>query len=373
VKKALALLLVISIALVVYLPFSLKTSALESKVEDTIINFYDTSYNAWLDVEYYDLSNYLYTDSIQSYNKITSFKECISRWECTIEDGYNDCRAKNPISFGFGDIVNNQDGSVTITVDVSGDNTKVYPYFVYFGENTYTLVYDEGIWKISEHLHDSLWLDEYPATSKVEYAEVKAIDDYESGNIISTTQTSLVEPPDASVNAYPYTSYPYSASRAVTYANYFWNRYNDYFYNEEDENCTNFVSQCISYGFGDTTSYTSATSYMMHNNNSYSNGWFAGSGGGSGPWENVSAHWNYMLSSKSNSNGPRATQITYSSLGTGDVMQIDFDNDGTYDHTVICINGTSQEFAQHSYQDIRYYSDYSGTKRFYRPTSFRQY
>ena len=81
---------------------------------------------------------------------------------------------------------------------------------------------------------------------------------------------------DYSVNANPYTSYAYSKTRAVNYAMEFYNRRNSYFYSTS-RNCTNFVSQCVSYGFGSTTGYTTSTSYRMRNNNNISTGWFAGS------------------------------------------------------------------------------------------------
>ena len=42
------------------------------------------------------------------------------------------------------------------------------------------------------------------------------------------------------------------------------------------------------------------------------------------------------------------TQTTWANLQNGGVMQIDFTSDGTYDHSVICVDKTDQKFAQHS-------------------------
>ncbi len=106
---------------------------------------------------------------------------------------------------------------------------------------------------------------------------------------------------------------------------------------------------------------------------SYSSGWFAGSGEGSGPWEGVTNHWNYMVSSKTDQEGPRVSQTTWANLKNGGVMQIDFDSDGEYTHSVICVDKSNEKFAQHTSNIYRYYDDYGGTKRFYNPTYFRVY
>lgn len=46
-------------------------------------------------------------------------------------------------------------------------------------------------------------------------------------------------------------------------------------------------------------------------------------------------------------------------------MQIDFDGDGVYDHSVICVSKSSGRFAQHSGNHYGNYEDYQGNKRFY--------
>lgn len=81
----------------------------------------------------------------------------------------------------------------------------------------------------------------------------------------------------------------------------------------------------------------------------------------------------YAISSKTNMNGPRVREGSLSRLSAGDVMQIDFDNDGVYTHSTICVDENNRKFAQHTSNTFRYYSDYSGTKRFYEPISFREY
>ncbi len=113
----------------------------------------------------------------------------------------------------------------------------------------------------------------------------------------------------------------------------------------------------------------------MKNNGNYSTGWYGTQWGGSGPWESVNAHWTYMTSTKTNAEGPRVMQINYSQLGLGDVMQLDFDDDGTYEHSVICVQTNPLKFAQNTHDALKLFTQYSSEykKRYYRPTSYRVY
>lgn len=344
-----------------------------SEIENTITEYYNISYDSWLSGKYQDLSDYLYLESNQSYNKITTLKECILRWEHALEqDNFVDPRKRLDITFEFGELQENSDGTVNIVVYLEGDHSEAYPYFVNFGRNEFTLVLDNNLWKISSHEYDGLSLYEYPDTTKVEFDASKVLNEIDTSNStdISIETNSLEE--NVEPCGYPYTSYAYSSSRAVEYANDFCENRNTYFY-KANEDCTNFVSQCVSYGFGSSTSYTSSSSYRMVSGASYTSGWYASSGGGSAAWESVTSHWNYMVSAKTNTTGPRVSQITASSLGNGCVIQIDHTSDGTYDHSVICVDASTQKIAQHSDNRFRFLYDIGGTKRFYKPTSFRVY
>jgi hypothetical protein len=61
-----------------------------------------------------------------------------------------------------------------------------------------------------------------------------------------------------------------------------------------------------------------------------------------------------------------------SSLNNGGIMQIDFDYDNDYDHTVILVNKDSLLFAQHTSNGYRYFHDYTGAKRYFNPSHFRE-
>ena len=165
------------------------------------------------------------------------------------------------------------------------------------------------------------------------------------------------------------TDLQYSSSRAVSYANAFVHNNNPYFYSTT-LNCTNFVSQAVSYRFGSTTGYSSPTSFRMVSG-TYTSGWFAGSGGGSGPWENVTRNWDYMISGKVNLNGPRVNVTNWAGLLDGGVVQIDFNSDGRFDHSAICVNRASGIFAQNTQNTYRFHQEYIGPKRYYNPSFFR--
>lgn len=103
-------------------------------------------------------------------------------------------------------------------------------------------------------------------------------------------------------------------------------------------------------------------------------GWYAGPGGGSRNWENVEAFWSYMTSYKSiDTPGPRVVVVdSINSLDNGGIMQIDYYNDGRFDHTAILVDKITRKFAQHTENCYRYYSDYEGNKRFFNPYYFRE-
>ena len=135
------------------------------------------------------------------------------------------------------------------------------------------------------------------------------------------------------------------------------------------------VDKYIWYGFGanDTTDNI-INKAMMVRGSIYEEGWYAGSGGGSRNWESVDYFWNYMTGYKSiDTSGPRVSVVSsINSLNGGGIMQIDFESDIDYDHTVILVDKSTLKFAQHSWNDYRYFSDYSGSKRYFNPNYFRE-
>lgn len=352
--------------------FATPEKAIPTKEIKTIIeNYYNDSYDMWLNLKIGDLSPYLDLKSIQCYNKFTALNRSIDTWKYSIDKGYyKGKRQKHNINYkyiSFKTIGNDIEVKVNLSGETSG--MPAYPFFVSFGDNIFRLAKVNDKWVIYYHDYNDVFFYEKSRCEKLSYNIETLHTNIDKENTPNTENNS--EELDFTIRSYPHTDHYYSSSRAVSYANKFVNTANSYFYTASLD-CTNFVSQCISYGFGQSTSYSSSSSYRMVSG-SYSNGWFAGSGGGSGPWESVSHHWNYMTSSKTNLDGPRVNSTSLSSLKNGDVMQIDLDSNGTYDHSVICVDTTNKKFAQHSYNGYRYYSQYEGIKRFYHPKYFRVY
>lgn len=349
-----------------------------NEIEDIIKDYYTASYDMWWNLEMGDLSPYLDMEAIQCYNKTITLKSSIMRWKYKIEKGYyKGQRERHEIYYDFQsiDISGNE---AEVRVDLSGETygMPAYPFFISFGENTFKLKKINDTWKIYAHDYDDVCFYEQSKTERLIYGPVslkqRIDEDYSN-----TSPDILTKESEFSLRSYPHTDYSYSSSRAVTYANQFVSSRNTYFYNCGDgsRDCTNFVSQCVSYGLGSTAGYSTSTSYRMVPGAGYMDGWYAGSGGGCGHWEDVEHHWNYMTSDKTNQNGPRVATTTWASLRNGGVMQIDWTSNGSYDHSVICVNKSSEKFAQHSENGYRYYDDYDDgtTLRFYRPRYFREY
>ena len=155
-------------------------------------------------------------------------------------------------------------------------------------------------------------------------------------------------------------SYSYNGEQGRKYADKYHSTNNPYFYvvTTGDGDCTNFVSQCIWAAYGGwTKSDTNAQMQVninsgkrMQARTSYSN-WFAGAGGGGGPWENVTSLWNFATSNKST--GPKATgfnnnatykNIVPSSILTGQVLQFRQGNSGNYRHSAYVSGGVNDSY-----------------------------
>lgn len=125
----------------------------------------------------------------------------------------------------------------------------------------------------------------------------------------------------------------YNRAKAVEYANRWWNSYNpDYRHFEDD--CTNYISQCLFAGGAPMTYGSRASGW-----------WYKGTGGSGDVWSYswTVAHalrW-YLTNSKT---GLTAKEVDSSNqLTLGDVICYDFDGDGRWQHnaivTAIGING----------------------------------
>lgn len=116
-------------------------------------------------------------------------------------------------------------------------------------------------------------------------------------------------------------AYVYDRMKAVQYAEKWWNRFNPAYKSFTDD-CTNFVSQCLHAGGAPMRGYPDRAKgwWMMHNNWSYS-------------WTVAHSFKTYLQYSKT---GLRAKEVSSpQELKYGDVICIDFQGDGRFDHTLI--------------------------------------
>ncbi len=135
---------------------------------------------------------------------------------------------------------------------------------------------------------------------------------------------------------------PYNRERAVAYARRWAYSFNPLFYNFSDigGDCTNFASQCLLAG-GLMMNFTPVFGwyYLSVNNRSPS-------------WAGVNELYDFLINN--DGVGPRAVEIDLSEIENADLIQLDFDNDGSFDHTPIVVDkglGTPDTvlLAAHSY------------------------
>lgn len=116
-------------------------------------------------------------------------------------------------------------------------------------------------------------------------------------------------------------AYVYDRMKAVQYAEKWWNRFNPAYKSFTDD-CTNYISQCLHAGGAPMRGYPDRAKgwWMMHNNWSYS-------------WTVAHSFKTYLQYSKT---GLRAKEVSSpQELKYGDVICIDFQGDGRFDHTLI--------------------------------------
>ncbi|MFN2746798.1 MULTISPECIES: amidase domain-containing protein [Bacillus] len=116
-------------------------------------------------------------------------------------------------------------------------------------------------------------------------------------------------------------AFRYDRLAAVRYAETFWNKRNPAYKNFED-NCTNFISQCLRAGGAPMRGYPNrGTGWWMQNHSwSYS-------------WTVANSLRSFLSRSKA---GLRSVQVKNAAeLTEGDVIFYDFNGDGRFDHSVI--------------------------------------
>ncbi len=118
----------------------------------------------------------------------------------------------------------------------------------------------------------------------------------------------------------------YNRENAVAYARQWAYRRNPDFFDFSDlgGDCTNFASQCIFAGAG-VMNYTPTF------------GWYYVSLNNRAPaWTGVNELYRFLVSNEGA--GPRGQVVDLSKIKNGDIIQLDFSGDGTFDHTPVVVD-----------------------------------
>ncbi|HWI48091.1 MAG TPA: amidase domain-containing protein [Rummeliibacillus sp.] len=142
----------------------------------------------------------------------------------------------------------------------------------------------------------------------------------------------------------------YNRQKAVDYANRWWNNFNPAF-PKFDDDCTNFISQCLLAGGAPMTGYPDRIK-----------GWWLKGGTWSYSWTTANALFWHLQNSKKGLQGKRVS--SESELELGDLIFLDFTGDGRIDHSLIVtsiINGVPYVNAHttNSYHRLWTYEDSS--------------
>lgn len=142
------------------------------------------------------------------------------------------------------------------------------------------------------------------------------------------------------------TRFVYDRREAVRYAERWWNDYNPA-YRKFENNCTNFVSQCLRAGGAPMWGYPNRSKGWWYQNNNWSYSW------------SVAHAFRWYLSGSTY--GLRGQEMkSAKDLSLGDVICYDFDGNGHFQHTTIVVakdeNGMPLVNAQTSNSRMRYWS-----------------
>lgn len=118
----------------------------------------------------------------------------------------------------------------------------------------------------------------------------------------------------------------YNRDKAVEYAKKWALGRNPVFYDytQIGGDCTNFASQVLYAGYGE-----------MNYKPVY--GWYYIDGNRKSPsWTGVNELYNFLTSNRGR--GPRAVEVGIEGIEPGDLVQLDFNGDGRFDHTPVIID-----------------------------------
>ena len=347
----------------------------EEAIKSVIENYYSSSYDMWWNLEMGDLSEYLDMNSIQSYNAAIYLESNIETWKYLIEKEYfKGTRERNDVNFDFEAIdITGNTAEVKVVLSNTTNSAAVYPGFIILGENTFKLTKTQNRWLITEQDHSS-----DPNMYNLPKTEMSVLDLDEIMNRVDSDFSPSKDATDnnSSISSGAFAPMAiqlwYSPSRAVSYANDWYDDYNTtmfataYDANGDIADCTNFVCQCVAYGFGSTTAYDAINSY-----GTLGSIWSRSTTN----WVSASGFWDHATSA-TKTLGVFASIKSLAQCQNGTIMQIDWTSNGSWDHSTICVDAANLLFAQHTGNHIWSYADlaagpYTRTFRFMHPGYLR--
>lgn len=128
----------------------------EKELIQFVEDFYEVQYDAYTELEYMDIEDYLDMSRIQNRNKVIALKKLIIQRKHMDEMKY--CyihKKKYPVEMDILNVnINGDYASLDIDVELIKD--RHYPVFISEGENIFALKKMDGNWKIVNHDYDGL-------------------------------------------------------------------------------------------------------------------------------------------------------------------------------------------------------------------------
>lgn len=336
----------------------------EWSAEQTIAAYFDAHYQSYISMTDIDISGLLDDSQKTNQNLITWLQMLNQRRRllkehdlCYVETEafpyeivYDEQAEDDRMTFWSRRMDDNYDAVYHLRL--RGEAGKAYPpTFALNSQHSIFLKKIDGAWRIVRHYYPGAVRNFYFANGLelLPDEEVLARLDAE---FAPADPIEPLEVPDGARR--------YDAEKSVEYALTYTEQPNSRYYHVGDwhGNCQNFVSQCVSSGFGDEQNIDPMTKK-----------WFAGSGGGTSQWENCDYFWDYAVVN----NGIGGQELsTVTQMREGDLLQLRSIGRGDPDdfsHVLFMVDAKKGIFAQNSPPNFVYCSDLVNIEaRFFRPT-----
>lgn len=249
------------------------------------------------------------------------------------------------------------EGSTIVHLRLAGEKGRAYPPILAMNaQHSFFMIQEEGTWKIMRHYFPGA-VRKFMRSALAQVPTEDELLEELLKEFAPADPVGELEIPDGAILYHP--------DAAVEYARQYTEFSNPVFYQIIDwmGNCSNFVSQCLWFGFGDG---------KLERPDGYMNmtpTWYGGEGGGSPAWENVDYFWNEITGSRDFVGQPLPS---ISAMTAGDVIQTRSKSakggPDDYNHMLVLLDEDTLLLAQNSPGALVYYADLVNVEtRFVRP------